>query len=76
MGTENDRIWPVITKNIEQALKNQGLNRNALASKSRIAKSTLYRNIDQPEKFTGRELGQIAEALGLPLEELIKDVAA
>ncbi|UYM26593.1 helix-turn-helix DNA binding domain protein [Arthrobacter phage Bauer] len=75
MGTENDRIWPVITQNIEQALKNQGLNRNALADKSRIPKSTLYRNIEQPEKFTGRELGQIAEALGLPLEALITAAA-
>ncbi|UDL14880.1 helix-turn-helix DNA binding domain protein [Arthrobacter phage Sarge] len=75
MGTENDRLWPVITKKIEQELKSQGLNRNALVNMTRIPKSTLYRNIEQPEQFKCSELGQIAEALGLTLEELIKDAA-
>lgn len=76
MGTESARLAAAITKNIEQALKDQDLTRNALSDKARIPKSTLYRNIERPEQFKFAELGQIAEALGIPLEEIIKDAAA
>jgi len=77
MGTESASLKAAITKNIEQALDEKNLTRNALADKAGIPKSTLYRNLDRgPEQFKLIELGQIAEALGMPIVELIKDEAA
>ena len=76
MGTEAASLKAALTKNIDQAIATQGLTRNALADKAGIPKSTLYRNIERPEKFNFAELGQIAEALEIPLTELIKDTAA
>lgn len=75
MGTESASLSSAITKNIDQALANQKLTRNVLSDKAGIPKSTLYRNLDRPEQFKFAELGQIAEALGVPLAELIKDAA-
>lgn len=75
MGTESASLRAAITKNIDQALATQKLTRNALSDKAGIPKSTLYRNLDRPEQFKFAELGQIAEALGIPLTELLKDAA-
>jgi predicted transcriptional regulator len=75
MGTESASLRAAITKNIDQSLTEQKLTRNALSDKAGIPKSTLYRNLDRPERFKVFELGQIAEALGMPLTELIKDAA-
>lgn len=75
MGTESASLRAAITKNIDQALDKQGLSRNALSDKAGIPKSTLYRNLDRPEQFKFAELGQIAEALGVPLTDLIQDAA-
>jgi len=75
MGTEQATLNEATSKNIEQALADKNITRNALATKSGIPKSTLYRNLDHPDKFTLRELGQIAEALEIPFVELVKDAA-
>ncbi len=76
MGIEQARLSAAITKNIDQALADKDLSRNALSDKSGIPKSTLYRNMDRPAQFKFSELGRIAEALEVPLAELIKDAAA
>jgi len=75
MGTESASLRAAITRNIDQALAKQEITRNALSYKAGIPKSTLYRNLDRPEQFKFAELGQIAEALGIPLTELLKDAA-
>ena len=75
MGTESASHKAAITKNIDQALDKQNLTRYALVEKTGIPKSTLYRNLAKPEQFKFVELGQIAEALGMPITELIKDAA-
>jgi predicted transcriptional regulator len=76
MGIESSGLRAAITKNIDQSLTEQNLTRNALSDKAGIPKSTLYRNLDRPERFKVFELGQIAAALGMPLIELITDDAA
>jgi predicted transcriptional regulator len=75
MGNGNDGLASSTIRNIEQALASKDITRNALAAKSGIPKSTLYRNLDHPDKFTLRELGQIATALEVTLVELVKDAA-
>lgn len=76
MGIERASQSAAITKNIDQALTDKNLTRNALSDKAGIPKSTLYRNLDRPEQFKFSELGQIADALQIPLLELIQDTAA
>lgn len=75
MGNGQASLSAATTRNIEQALATKDITRNALAIKSGIPKSTLYRNLDHPDKFTLRELGQIAQALEIPFAELVKDAA-
>lgn len=71
MGTEQAAITAATTANIQQALRDKNLTRNELASRAGIAKSTFYRNMQRPEKFTVCEIGQIAEALDLGLIQLL-----
>lgn len=75
MGIEQASHSAAITKNINQALTDKNLTRNGLSDKAGIPKSTLYRNLDRPEQFKFSELGQIADALDIPLTELLKDAA-
>lgn len=75
MGNGRASLSAATTRNIEQALADKNLTRNTLATKSGIPKSTLYRNLNHPEQFTLRELGQIAEALEVPFVDLVKDAA-
>lgn len=77
MGTPQAAITAATTKNIEQALEDKNLTKNELASRAGIAKSTFYRNMQRPEKFTVCEIGQIAEALGTDLLGILtpKDAA-
>ena len=74
MGTEPARLNAAITKNIDQALEDQNITRHELSEMAGISKSTFYRNMKYPaEKFTIRETGQIAEALGVGLLDILKD---
>lgn len=72
MGTEPARLSAAITKNIEQALEDKCLTRHELSELAGIAKSTFYRNMKHPEKFTIRETGQIAEALDVGLIDILR----
>ena len=75
MGTEQASFNAATTKNIEQALTEKKITRNALATKAGIPKSTLYRNLNHPDQFSLRELGQIAEALEVPFTDLFTEAA-
>jgi len=71
MGTENVSLSAAITRNIEQALEDKNITKHELANRAGIAKSTLYRNLTTPDKFTVREAGQIAEALDVGLIDIL-----
>jgi len=74
MGIEEASPSAAITKNIEQALKDRGdLNKEELAARAGISKSTFYRNMNRPENFTFREAGQVAQVLELGLLDLLKE---
>lgn len=75
MGIKQANQSAATTKNIEHALGEKNLTKSALAAKAGIAQSTFYRNLGHPEKFTLREIGLIADALDLPLTDLLKDAA-
>jgi predicted transcriptional regulator len=75
MGTEEAALSAVITRNIDQARKDQDISKNELALRANIPKSTFYRNMQQPEDFTFKEIGKIAKALDRGVLDLLKDTA-
>jgi hypothetical protein len=75
METSKPPIGAVVARNIKLELADQDLTKRALAIKVSIPSTTFYRNYAQPEKFTLKDLGAIAEVLGVPLVDLLKDAA-
>jgi len=76
METTPTPIATVVTRNIKLGLVDSGISKNALATKSGISSTTLDRKLTaRPETFTVQEMGRIAAALGVRLEDLFKDAA-
>ena len=73
MGTQPPPINEAITKNIEQALQDKNISKHELSDLAGIAKSTFYRNMKHPEKFTIRETAQIADALDVGLIDILRE---
>jgi hypothetical protein len=71
MGINVSAISAAINHNILLRILKKDTSKNATAIKAGIAPSKFYRNIDHPEQFTLRELGQIAEALDLTLPDIL-----
>jgi DNA-binding Xre family transcriptional regulator len=76
MGTEEAAVSAATLRNIKLGLVDKDLTKNALAVRAGIASSTFNRKLNSPTDFTLRELGQVAKALDLKLEDIIRDVAA
>lgn len=69
-------IATVVTRNIKRGLEDNGITQNALAVKAGIAPTSLDRKLNvRPETFAVWELGDIAAALGMQFDDLIKDAA-
>jgi DNA-binding Xre family transcriptional regulator len=63
-------------RKIKFGLVDNKLTRNALAVRAGIPTTTFSRKLDQkPEAFTLKELGDIAEALGIQFEDLFRSAA-
>ena len=76
MGTTNTAAISAATnRNILLGILDKGTTKNATAIKAGIAPNTFYRKLNSCGDFTLRELGQIADALDLKLEDMIKDAA-
>ena len=75
MGTNNTAVVTATKRNILFQILDQDISQAALATKAGIPTSTFHRKIHKPATFTIGELGSIAEALDVPLEDIIKDAA-
>jgi predicted transcriptional regulator len=75
METNKPAIGAVVARNIKLGLVDQNLTKNTVATRACIPSTTFYRNLETPEKFTLKDLGAIAEVLGVPLVDLLKDAA-
>ena len=75
METNKSPISAVVGRNIKLGLVDQNLTKSTVATKACIPSTTFYRNLETPEKFTLKDLDAIAEALGVPLTDLLKDAA-
>lgn len=75
MGINVTAISAATNRNILLGILDKGSTKNATAIKAGIAPNTFYRKLNSCEDFTLRELGQIANALDLKLEDLLKGAA-
>jgi DNA-binding Xre family transcriptional regulator len=76
MEPKRTDVTAVATKNIKLGIVDKKLTRNALAVQAGIPASSFNRKLDiRPELFTLKDLGDIAEALGVQFEDLIRDAA-
>ena len=71
MDTSTTRVTTVTNHNILLAIVKQKTTKNALAAKAGIPSSTFNRKVDGKGDFTLVELGDIAEALGLTLWDIL-----
>ena len=82
METSATQVTAVTNHNIILGIVKQNTTKNALARKAGIPATTFNRKVDGKADFTLRELGAVAEALGLelidilPIELLTAKVAA
>ena len=73
MGTEQAGLSAAITRNIDRICKDRDISKHELSERALIAKSTFYRNMKEPDKFTIRETGKIAEVLEVGLIEILTE---
>lgn len=74
---ETKRAAPeAVSRNIKALIADHATTKNELATKAGISSTSFFRKLDhKPETFNLAELGSIADALGLKLEDLVKDAA-
>ncbi|MBT8161048.1 MULTISPECIES: helix-turn-helix domain-containing protein [Arthrobacter] len=71
MGTNIAEIVSATNRNIALGIVEKNTNRNVLAKASGIPRTTFDRKLDGHADFTLKELGQIAQALGLHLGQIL-----
>jgi hypothetical protein len=72
MGTNNNGVITTATnQNILLAIRHHGTNKNAVATAAGIPGTTFDRKINGKNDFTLSELGDIADALGLTLGDIL-----
>jgi DNA-binding Xre family transcriptional regulator len=75
MGAKQPSSSERIALNIYRLIDERNITRADLRRLAGVANSTFYDKLDnRPEKFTVEELTNIAHALGVQLEDLLKGV--
>jgi DNA-binding phage protein len=75
MGINAADLNAATNRNIMLGILDKGTTKNATAIRAGIAPNTFYRKLNSCGDFTLRELGQIADALDLSLQDMLKDAA-
>jgi hypothetical protein len=75
MGTNHSAVVTATKRNILYRILDNDTSQAAVATKAGIPTSTFHRKIHKPETFTIGELANIAAALGLQIEDIVKDAA-
>lgn len=68
-------ITTATSRNILMGIVENGITKNELANKANIPATTFDRNLKEPERFTLKQLGSVAQALGISFPDLFKDAA-
>ncbi|MCX2746704.1 helix-turn-helix transcriptional regulator [Arthrobacter sp. MI7-26] len=61
----------MVVGNIKRLMKEAGKTRNEVARDAGIPRETFYRKLKAPNTFMVCELGDVAEALGVTVSELL-----
>ena len=75
MERNNTAVVTATNRNILLEILTRGTSKNAIATKAGISTSSFHRKVTGQTDFTLRELGQVADALEVPLTHIIKDAA-
>jgi len=62
-------------RNILLEILTRGTSKNAIATRAGISTSSFHRKVTGKTDFTLRELGKVAAALEVKIEDIIKDAA-
>ncbi|HCF99578.1 MAG TPA: hypothetical protein DEV93_03440 [Chloroflexi bacterium] len=75
MEPNNTAVVTATNRNILLEILTTGTSKNAVATKAGISTSSFHRKVTGRTDFTLRELGRVAEALEVKIEDIIKDAA-
>lgn len=75
MATNYTAVSTATKRNILLGIIDKGTSRSATAAKAGISSSTFHRKLNNPEQFTLKDLGSIAQALDIELKDILKDAA-
>lgn len=75
MEPNNSAVVTATNRKILLEILATGTSKNAIATKAGISTSSFHRKVTGKTDFTLRELGKVAEALDVKLEDIIKDAA-
>ena len=75
MATNYTAVSTATKRNILLGILDKGTSRSATAAKAGISSSTFHRKLNNPEQFTLKDLGSIAQALDIELTDLFQDAA-
>ena len=71
----NAAVVTATNRNILLEILTRGTSKNAIATKAGISTSSFHRKVTGKTDFTLRELGKVADALEVKIEDIIKDAA-
>jgi len=75
MATNYTAVSTATKRNILLGILDKGTSRSATAAKAGISSSTFHRKLNNPEQFTLKDLGDIAQALEIELKDLLEGAA-
>lgn len=71
----NAAVVTATNRNILLEILTRGTSKNAIATRAGISTSSFHRKVTGKTDFTLRELGKVAAALEVKIEDIIKDAA-
>jgi len=75
MEPNNAAVVTATNRKILLEILTRGTSKNAIATRADISTSSFHRKVTGKTDFTLRELGRVAEALGVKIEDIVKDAA-
>lgn len=75
MEPNSAAVVTATNRNIILEILTRGTSKNAIATRAGISTSSFHRKVTGKTDFTLRELGKVAEALEVKIEDIIKDAA-
>ena len=75
MEPNNAAVVTATNRKILLEILTRGTSKNAIATRADISTSSFHRKVTGKTDFTLRELGRVAEALEVKIEDIVKDAA-